>query len=66
MTTINVQFVDSTHTAIQTVFSSHQDEAQYANLGTVDTGDAIYANWYESLPLNVQGFWQTPDPKSPD
>jgi hypothetical protein len=66
MTTINVQFVDSTKTAIQTVFSSPQEEKEYVNLGTVETGDAIYAAWYGSLPLNVQAFWQSPDPKSSD
>lgn len=63
MTTINVQFTDSTKTAIQTAFASPQDADVYENLGTVDSGDAVYSTWYQSLPLNVQGFWPKPEAK---
>lgn len=57
MTTIYVEFTDSTESAIASVFSSQQDPKYYANQGTVDETDARYKAFYESLPAFAQeGF----------
>ena len=50
MTTIYVQYNDEGKTKIISVFSCPQDEVEYPNQGSVDTGDEIYQNFIQSLP----------------
>ncbi|MDN7488466.1 hypothetical protein QZM35_12230 [Burkholderia sp. AU45274] len=46
MTTLNVQFSDSTESTIISYFDSPQDSDQYENFGTVDTDDKRWATFY--------------------
>ncbi|AIP31734.1 hypothetical protein DR64_722 [Paraburkholderia xenovorans LB400] len=46
MTTINVQFADSTQTAIVSFFSGAPDPEFWSNCGTVDTSDPRWAAYY--------------------
>jgi hypothetical protein len=57
MTALNVQFSDSTQATIIAYFSSPQDPSEYANLGTVDTSDARWKTFYNSLgPIEQEGL----------
>lgn len=53
-TKVYVQFSDSTDTKIAGFFASPQDPSAYENLGTVETSDASWATFYNSLPSYAQ------------
>ena len=65
MTTLYVQFSDSTQTAIIATFSSPQDPTVYPNQGTLDSEDPIYLEYInpgyslagqeEAIMLAIQG-----------
>jgi hypothetical protein len=61
MTTMNVQFSDSTDQTIIAAFAVAQDPAYYTNLGTVDTSDPRWKTYYDSLPEFAQAGWPAPD-----
>lgn len=46
MTTIYVQFSDSTEEIVIAYFASPQSESEYPNLGTVDSSDKRWAVFY--------------------
>lgn len=48
MTTLNVQFSDSTQETIIAYFGSPQTSSEYANLGTVDTDDERWRVFYDA------------------
>ena len=48
MTTLTVQFSDSTESTIVAYFASPQDKSNYANIGSVETSDARWAAFVES------------------
>jgi hypothetical protein len=50
MTTLNVQFADSTETVIVSYFAGPQNPDAYPNLGTVDIGDTIWKSFYDAQP----------------
>ena len=54
MTTINVQFEDSTEAMIVAYLDRAQDPSVYSNQGTVTTGDPIWKTYYDSFPPNMQ------------
>ncbi|MEL6237020.1 MAG: hypothetical protein AAFO57_00125 [Pseudomonadota bacterium] len=54
MTMINVQFTDSKQTAICAYFGAPQDLTAYPNQGTIDTSDARYAAYCNSLPAQFR------------
>lgn len=49
MTTVQVQFFDSTETTIIAYFASAQSPSAFQNLGTVDTSDARWKAYYTLL-----------------
>jgi hypothetical protein len=49
MGNVNVQFSDSSESAIVSYFSGPQDPSEYENLGTVDTDDARWAAFYAAM-----------------
>jgi hypothetical protein len=56
MTTINVQFADSTEQVIVSYFAGPQSAASFSNLGTVDTSDARYSTYFNSLNPMAQAW----------
>ena len=48
MTSLNVQFSDSTESEVVAYFASPQDPEVYQNLGTVEASDARWAKFYGS------------------
>lgn len=60
METINVQFGDSTETAIVAYFACAQDPAVYANIGTVDASDSRWKAFYEYFSPASQQLLPTP------
>jgi hypothetical protein len=46
MTTLNVQFADSSKAKIIAYFAGPQDPDIYSNLGTVDTDSSTWATFY--------------------
>jgi hypothetical protein len=57
MVAINVQFSDSAESAIVAYFASPQDPAVFPNQEQIDTGDARYATFFNSIPtLAKQGM----------
>ncbi|CAB3784257.1 hypothetical protein LMG28138_01773 [Pararobbsia alpina] len=57
---INVQFEDSTDQTIQSVFASPQDPKVWANLGLVDTSDALWETYYNAQSVTVQQYLLAP------
>ncbi|MDR8787704.1 hypothetical protein FEP82_05696 [Burkholderia multivorans] len=55
-TVLNVQFVDSSESSISTYFGSPQDPSVYPNLGTVDTGDPRWEEFYNSAGGAITGL----------
>jgi len=51
---IYVQFSDSTEATVITYFAGQQPPAIYANLGTVNPGDARWATFYNAMSLVMQ------------
>jgi hypothetical protein len=60
MTTINVQFSDSTQKSVVSYFGCPQDPSAYPNQGQIDTSDPRYAAFYSSLPPIAQPGMPTP------
>jgi hypothetical protein len=50
MTTINVQFADSTEQVVVAYFAAPQSATAWPNQGTVDSSSALWATYYNSLP----------------
>lgn len=53
MTTLNVQFTDSSQKIIQSYFASEQDPSIYPNLGTVDATDPRWLAFYNQTAGEV-------------
>lgn len=49
MATVNVQFSDSSESSIVSYFGSPQDSSKYQNLGSVETDDERWADFYASI-----------------
>lgn len=60
MTTINVQFSDSTEAVIITYFGGPQDPKVYSNLGTVENSDPRWKTFFDSFPPWIQVGMPTP------
>jgi hypothetical protein len=56
--TINVQFTDSAQTTVCSYFASPQPE--FPNMGTVQSDDSRWADFYEALPPMEQSLFPTP------
>jgi len=54
MTTIYVEFNDSSKTEIQVVFAGPQDQGAWSHLGDVDSSSSMYRDWFEAQPVSVQ------------
>lgn len=61
MTTLNVQFTDSSESIIQSYFGNPQDETVYPNQGTVLSSDARWKAFVASMPALVQSELPAPD-----
>jgi len=57
---INVQFSDASEKSIVAYFADQQDESLYPNQGQIDSSDARYATFFNSLPAFAQGGMPTP------
>jgi hypothetical protein len=53
---VNVNFADSTQAAITMYFGGPQPDDSYPNLGTVDTSDARWVAFYDSIPFANAGL----------
>lgn len=60
MTTVNVQFSDSSESTIISYFSSPQDPEVWPNTGTVETTDARWKTYYEAQSPNIQPYLPSP------
>jgi hypothetical protein len=60
MTNLNVQFADSSDAVIVSYFGAPQNAAIYGNMGTVDTSDAKWKDYFESQPVWVKPFLPAP------
>lgn len=60
MATIYVQFADSTGTEISSIFPCPQNSDLYPNQGEMDTSDARYATFFDSLPAMSQTYIPRP------
>lgn len=61
MTTLNVQFTDSTDAVILSYFAGHQDPEVYPNQGTVESSDDRWKVFFETLPSAVQSTLPAPE-----
>jgi hypothetical protein len=59
---VNVQFTDSKETKIKAVFGCPQSSGTYENLGTVETSDPRWGDYFSGEPLQSQ-LW-LPEPVS--
>ncbi|MFP3652308.1 MULTISPECIES: hypothetical protein [Burkholderia] len=68
MTTINVQFSDSTESEVVAYFASPQDPEAYQHLGTIDTSDARWASFYQNAGVACSGLpeIEPAEPSAPD
>jgi hypothetical protein len=57
---INVQFSDSTEASLASYFSGPQNETEWTNLGVIDTSDARYKAFYDSMPFAAQQGMPSP------
>jgi hypothetical protein len=57
---INVQFSDDTETTVVSYFAGPQNAVEWANLGVVDTSDARYKSFYDSMPSAAQQGMPSP------
>lgn len=57
---INVQFFDSSNATVVSYFSGPQDEVEFPNQGQIDSGDARWKTYYNSLPSLSQRSLPTP------
>jgi hypothetical protein len=60
MSTINVQFSDSTKSIIVAYFASPQDPDIWENLGEVDTSDARWKAYFDKQDASLQQKLPTP------
>ncbi|MCO1384485.1 hypothetical protein [Burkholderia multivorans] len=60
MTTLNVQFSDSSETTIIVYFASPQSMSAYTNLGTVEASDARWAAFYQSMDSQARQYLPPP------
>jgi hypothetical protein len=60
MTTIDVQFSDSTNTTITSYFSSPQDVDVWPNSGQLDTSDARWKTFYSAQSAEIQAVIPAP------
>ncbi|WP_157642633.1 hypothetical protein [Burkholderia ubonensis] len=60
MSTINVQFSDSTEKTIVAYFSGPQSASAYQNFGTVDASDARWAAFYAAQGAQTQALLPSP------
>ncbi len=60
MVTLYVQFTDSTETVVSSVFPCPQDADLYPNQGEMETSDARYKAFFESLPPVSQTYIPRP------
>lgn len=49
MTTLNVQFTDSSKATIESYFAGPQDGSVFPNLGTVETNDPKQKSYYDGM-----------------
>lgn len=51
---INVLFSDDSKKTIQGYFGSPQDQSAWPNYGQVDSSDARWASYYNSIPTEMR------------
>jgi hypothetical protein len=56
MTTLCVQYSDTTEAVIVSYFGSPQDPSVYPGYGTVETSDARWKTFYDSEPFMQSGL----------
>lgn len=61
MSTINVQFADDSEQLVIAYFSSPQDPEIWPNQGQIDTSDARWESYYDSLPEGMRAGLPAPD-----
>lgn len=64
MTTLNVQFSESTKSAISAYFSAQRDPEVYQNLGGIDASDARWSTFYNAAEGQQSGL-PTPEQGAP-
>lgn len=60
MTTLNVQFSDSTKTVIAAYFGCAQDATAYPNQGSVSASDERWKTFYDAQPAISQSNLPSP------
>ncbi|CAB3764069.1 hypothetical protein [Paraburkholderia humisilvae] len=60
MSTLYVQFSDATQSTICSVFSCSQDTTEFPNQGEIDTSDARWKTYCDTMPAQVRTFLPTP------
>jgi hypothetical protein len=61
MTTLFVQYSDSSEATIISVFAGPQDAATFPNQGQVETSDSRYAAYFSAMPSIAKAGLQQPD-----
>jgi hypothetical protein len=61
MTTIYVQFLDSSDAAIVAYFASPQSESEYPNFGTVEATDIPWKEFYDAQDPVTQALLPQPE-----
>ncbi|WP_129112333.1 hypothetical protein [Burkholderia pseudomallei] len=54
MSTISVQFADSTQAAVVSYFSGPQNATTFPYQGQIDTHDARYSTFFASIPVALR------------
>jgi hypothetical protein len=60
MTTINVQFSDSSDEVVVSYFASPQDGNVWPNQGEIDTGDSRWKAYYDTQPEPIKSLLPAP------
>jgi hypothetical protein len=60
MTSIYVQFSDSTQASIAATFSCAQDPVEWPNQGQIATTDQRWHTYYSTIPSCLQQLFPTP------
>jgi hypothetical protein len=60
MTTVNVQFSDSSEGAVVAYFAGPQNASIYENCGTVDVAEARWKSFYQAQSPFVQAVLPNP------
>ncbi|WP_175867855.1 hypothetical protein [Burkholderia diffusa] len=58
---LNVQFADATEAVVISYFGAPQGSTVYQNLGTLDSSDRRWKEYYEAQPTQNQQFLPVPD-----